>query len=247
MIQHPFDAGIKFVPALHYTWEPDGKRCVTLIEAHSMEAPNKPTTAESVAAWFAGKLSPIASPHVCADMNSLVACVLPKDVAWACGPANWCGYSIEFAGYAKQLRGDWLHPDNLAMLAIGALHLAKACGYFRIPARALDDEDVALCFRDSLIRQGKIHGADSGHPGGVTTHVQCNRVWRNHAEYGLPAPSGDISHTDPGNLPVDVLVDLMKPASGTPTPLPPPPRLPSGVSLEAALGDIEETEPERLT
>lgn len=229
---HPFDPGIKFVQAKHYTWvAPSAARKITMLAAHSMQAANKPTTAEAVAYWFAGNSAPEASSDVCFDSNSAVACVMPPSESWACGASNMPTYSAEFAGYANQTRAQWLSPENMQMLAIGALHLAKACGYFGIPATAMTDEEVGLCLRDDLIRRKKIPGADSGHPGGVTTHAQLNRVWRSHAEYGLPATTADTSHVDPGDsFPLDVLVNMMRPASGDPTHLPPPPRMPSGTA-----------------
>lgn len=238
---HPFDPGIKFVQARHYTWiPPTTRRKASMIAIHSMEAPDKPTTAEAVAAWFAGPSAPQASAHVCIDSDSAVASVWPSDEAWACGASNLPTYSAELAGYAKQSRAEWLTPPNLAMLQVAALHLAKACGFLGIPATTMTDEEVGLCLRDDLIRRKKIPGTESGHPGGVTTHAQLNRVWRSHAEYGLPATTSDTSHSDPGDsFPLDVLVNMMRPASGDPTHLPPPPRMPSGTAPPADEGPEE--------
>lgn len=216
---HPFDPSLKFVPALRYQWvDPHKPRVVTLLVAHSMEAPDKPTTAEGVAAWFASASSPQASAHICADENSLVACVMPKDIAWGCSGGNWCSYNVELAGYAKQLRPQWLDHDNTEMLALAGRHLAKAAAFFHIPPRILDEEEVAECLRDSVIRQGKMGGALAGNPGGLTTHAVVNSAWKNWREYGLPQPKGDLSHTDPGvGFPMDALLQMMTP---TPEPFP---------------------------
>lgn len=221
MNSHPFDSGIKFIQAKNYTWvSPAKPRYVTLIVIHSMEAPDKPSTAESVAAWFAGASAPQASAHVCVDTDSAVVCVEPKDIAWACSGGNWLSYNAELAGYAKQTEAEWLAPPNLAMLRIGATHLAKAAAYFALPAIVLDEDEVADCLRDSCIRQGKITGTLSGATGGLTTHVMVNAAWRHWQKYGLPQPKGDLSHSDPGgNFPLQVLAQMMAPAGPEPFPL----------------------------
>lgn len=211
---HPFDPKLSFVQAKNYTWvNPAKPRKATLLVLHSMEAPNKPTTAEGVAAWFAGATAPEASAHACIDMDSAVACVDPKDIAWACSASNWPSYNVEFAGYAKQQRSEWLSPDNMKMLQLAAYHLDLAAKFFGIPSKALSEEEVAECLRDSVIRQGKAPGTIVGNPGGITTHVVCNSVWRKWSAYGLPQPKNvDLSHSDPGpNFPMDVLVNLMNP------------------------------------
>lgn len=221
---HPFDPSIRFVPAKNYTWvSPTKPRTVTLLVVHSMEAPNKPTTAENVAAWFASAGAPQASAHVCIDCDSVVACVDPKDISWSCSGGNWLSYGAEFAGYAKWARSDWLSDANMPMLKLGAEHLAKAARYFGMPPVVLSEEDVGACLRDACIRQGKIPGALSGLLGGVTTHAMVNRAWRNWSEHGLPQPKGDLSHTDPGaGFPLDVLVSLMSPEQHDTDPAPPP-------------------------
>lgn len=224
-IIHPFDPSLKLVQARNYQLvDPRKPRQVTLVVTHSMEAPDKPDTAEGVAAWFAGHLAPEASAHICADMNSLVACVLPKDIAWGCGGGNWCGYQVEFAGYAKQTRPDWLAPDNMSMLSLAAVHVAKAMQFFGIPVRALDEEETAECLRDACILQGKMHGAVAGNAGGIVTHSRVNGAWKNWREYGLPEPKGDLSHTDPGaNFPMDVFVRMITDLVSEPEPFPLPP------------------------
>lgn len=250
-IVHPFDPGVRVILATNFTWvasEQKRRRC--LIAVHSAEDPAKPTSAEAVAGWFARPNPaldkprnpaihcPEASSDCVVDTDSLVVCVMPPNISWACGATNVESYNIEISGYAKWTREQWL--EQMPMLELAALHLARACGYFGIPAQLLDDEDVAFCMRDNLIERGVMHGALSGHHGGVTTHVQVNRVWRNWLEYGLPKPAGDLSHSDPGpSFPLDVLVNMMKPASGRETPLPPPPRMPSGTAPLADEGPEE--------
>lgn len=222
---HPFDPQRKFVQA-HYFQRPLKPRVVTLLVVHSMEAPDRPSTAENVAAWFASPKSPEASAHACVDCDSVVTCVMPSDIAWACGATNWESYSLEIAGYAKWIRADWLSAANAPMLKLAAEHMLKAAAYFGIPAQILSEAEVAECLRDGCIRQGHMTGALSGNPGGVTTHVMANAAWKNWKLHGLPQPGPkvDLSHSDPGKgFPLDALVGMMQPALMDTEP-PPSPR-----------------------
>lgn len=208
---HPFAPELPFVQAAHWTYvSPLRPRFVSILECHSMEAPDKPGTAMGVAKWFANpRIAPQASAHVCIDQSSTVCCVEPEHVAWACGMENWDSYSLELAGRAAWLAADWLSEANTPMLGLAAVHIAKASRYFGMPLQALTDDDVAALARDGLIRRGKLAGALSGHPGGVSTHMQTNRVWKNWDLHGLPKPTGDLSHSDPGvTFPLDALLDM---------------------------------------
>lgn len=234
---HPFDPQWKFVQATNYQRvDPAKPRIVTLLPVHSMEGPDKPSTAEGVAAWFAkpnpapgqprdpSKHSPAASAHVCADCDSIVTCVAPGDIAWACSASNWVSYNIECAGYAKWTREEWLADISMRMLTLAAAHMRKAAVYFGIPAQLLSEAEVAECLRDGCIRQGKLTGALSGNPGGVTTHVMVNAAWKKWRQYGLPQPGPkvDLSHSDPGaGFPLDVLVGMMRPPLADTEPPPP--------------------------
>lgn len=107
---------------------------VQLIVLHTMEAPEKGTTAESVAQYF--KTSGVkASAHYCIDNNSVVQCVYDKDTAWACRNANSNGVQIEHAGYAKQNTEDWMDEYSKSMLEISAQIAAYLCNKFNIPVR----------------------------------------------------------------------------------------------------------------
>jgi hypothetical protein len=222
-VTFPFDS-IPFVQARHWTWiSPSAPRFVNMLVTHSMEAPNKPTTASSVAGWFASSGAPQASPHVCIDQSHVIGCVEPQHMAWACGVANWEAYSIELAGYARETQSEWLAEPNLSMLRRAADHMAKAAAFFGLPLVVLDEELTAALIRDSLIRQKKIAGTLSGLLGGVTTHAMANHAWRNGDLYGLPAAfaHGDLSHTDPGDgFPLAELVTLMQPAPIEPLAVP---------------------------
>jgi hypothetical protein len=221
---HPFDPQWKFVQSTNYQRvDPAHPRVVTLLVVHSMEAPDKPTTAEGVAAWFArpnpppgqprdpALHSPPASAHACVDSDSVVTCVMPADISWSCSGGNWLSYGVEFAGYAKWLRAAWLSDENMSLLHLGAAHMAKASAFFGIPVQVLSEAEVAECLRDACIRKGSLAGALSGNPGGITTHAMVNAALKNWKAHGLPPQTGDLTHSDPGDgFPLDVLVGMMR-------------------------------------
>jgi hypothetical protein len=227
-VVHPFDPQWKFVQSTNFQRvDPAKPRVVSLLVVHSMESPDKPSVAEAVAGWFArpnplpgqprdpAKHSPSASAHACVDCDSVVTCVMPQDISWSCSGGNWVSYGIEFAGYAKWLRVAWLSDANLAMIKLGAAHMAKAAVYFGIPAQIPSEAEVAECLRDACIRQGKLKGELSGNVGGVTTHAVVNAAWKNWAKHGLPQPGPKVglSHYDPGSgFPLDALVEMMHPS-----------------------------------
>ena len=111
---------------------------IGIIVVHSMEAPNKPDTAEGVAAWFAGLRGkpPEASAHACCDLDSMVRCVRPEHMAAAAPGANEVGYHIEHAGYARQRREQWLDPTGYSMLQISAAHASKIASAWQVPVEA---------------------------------------------------------------------------------------------------------------
>lgn len=117
-----------------------GRARIDLVVIHTMEAPEKPDTAEGIAAWFAGKRgeAPKASAHACVDNDSLIRCVPPEHVAWAAPGANGNGYQIEHAGYAKQTREQWLDAYSKAMLSLSARHAGKVARLYGIPFELVD-------------------------------------------------------------------------------------------------------------
>lgn len=207
-----FDTRWHFIQAKGYT--PSVGRTVALIVMHSMEDPDKPDTAEGVAAWFAGLRGtpPKASAHICCDMDSIVQCVKPEDVAWGAQGGNSISYHIEQAGFAHWTHEEWLSPDSSSMLTLAASHVKLACDHFGLPVAELTQEEVAALIRDSLIRQHKISGTVSGHPGGICQHRDITNVWQKFANYGLPDPRKGTNpfwptHSDAGDgYPMDELV-----------------------------------------
>lgn len=192
-VKYPIGGGA-FVQAKHYTWKES--RDISLIVIHSAECADGHTSAEAVAAYFAGANAPQASAHVAIDCDSVVGCVLPKDIAWAVGPSNAMSYSIELCGYARWTAADW--SNHAPMLTLARQHIADTCTALGVARQVLSDEHVADALR----------GGANAFGGGVTTHAQLNRVWRKYVQYSLPAPRGDTSHSDPGlGLDIATLVE----------------------------------------
>ena len=136
---------------------------IDLVVIHSMEAPEKGSTAENVAAYFAnqpksgsvdpkwckvdpktGKLKPWAgsSAHYNIDSDSIVGSVREHDVAWHAPGANHNGIGLEHAGYARQTEQEWLDLYSVAMLMRSAELCAEICLRWRIPIVRVTVEDL---------------------------------------------------------------------------------------------------------
>jgi N-acetyl-anhydromuramyl-L-alanine amidase AmpD len=107
---------------------------VELIIIHTMEAPEKGTTAESVAKYFRDS-GVKASAHYCIDNDSIVQCVWDNNTAWHCKNANSNSIGLEHAGYAAQTKKDWEDEFSLAMLDNSAQLCAYLCEKFNIPVQ----------------------------------------------------------------------------------------------------------------
>lgn len=164
-----------FVPARWKTVTNRG-RC-DLVVIHDMEAPEKGDTAENVARYFQN-VDRKASAHYNVDNNSIVQCVLEKDVAYHAPGANHNGIGIEHAGYARQSRGEWTDLYGLQMLDLSVRLVADICSRHAIPLVYVDANRL------------KTGGAR-----GITTHAQVSLAWRK------------TDHMDPGlNFPMDEYV-----------------------------------------
>lgn len=157
-----------FVQARNFTRAQ--RTSIDLIVIHTMEAPEKPATAENVAAWFAGANAPPASAHYCVDSDSIVQCVRDADIAWHAPGANHHGIGVEHAGYARQTPEEWDDAYSRAMLARSSELVARLCHTYDIPVTWLSSFALAV-------------------PGarGITGHLQCTDAF-----------SGGKGHTDPG-------------------------------------------------
>lgn len=105
---------------------------VELIVIHTMEAPEKGSTAENIANYFK-RGERVASAHYCIDNDSLVQCVYDSNTAYACKNANSNGVQLEHAGFAKQTADDWNDEFSKSMLEISAQISAYLCNKFNIP------------------------------------------------------------------------------------------------------------------
>jgi N-acetyl-anhydromuramyl-L-alanine amidase AmpD len=157
---------IPYVQARNYTRGRSNP--IDLIVIHTMESPEKPDTAESVAAWFAGSTAPEASAHYCIDADSVVCCVKDTDVAWHAPGANHNGLGLEHAGRAAQTKADWSDDYSQQMLELSASLVAEKCAKYDIPV---------VWLHPAELRAGKR---------GITGHAQVSQAFKRS------------DHTDPG-------------------------------------------------
>lgn len=168
-----------FLQAKNYT---KGRiKPVGLIVLHTMEAAEASTTAENVAAWFAGAAAPQASAHFCVDADSVVQCVQVSDTAWAAPGANANGIQIEHAGYAAQSAAQWADEYSQALLHRSADLVARLCSEHSIPPFFVD-------------AAGLLRGER-----GITTHAEVSKAFKKS------------THTDPGpNFPMTQYLSLVR-------------------------------------
>lgn len=174
---------MRLIQARNYTRANRKPEDIRLEILHTMQAAEKPSTAEAVANWFAGPTAPRASAHYCFDNDSEVQCVLDRDVAWAAPGANHDGRQYEMAGYAQQTLNEWKDPFSLAMLARVALVMSAECDESGNPKTWLSDREVELGRR------------------GITHHLTISRVYKRSTHW-------DVGY----NFPVDLFIDLVRAA-----------------------------------
>jgi peptidoglycan hydrolase-like protein with peptidoglycan-binding domain len=168
------------------------------IVMHSMEAPEKPSTAEDVAKWAAGRSgpAPMASWHWAFDSDSAVICVPEDMIAYHAKKANKFGVGYEHAGYARQTRAEWLDDYSEAMLYLSARTAATmTIPGWDLPADNLVDAAGLKRAYSEFIDQGKPVPNELR---GFTTHAEVTK--------GLGG-----THTDPGpGFPWDVYLDWVR-------------------------------------
>ena len=170
---------IAFVQARNFT--KGRSNPIDVLVMHTMESPEKPDTAESVANWFAGSTAPQASAHYCIDENSVVQCVHDNDVAWHAPGANHNGLGFEHAGRAAQGPRDWADAYSTKMLELSAELVAKKCEEHDIPVAWLRVADLLAGKR------------------GITGHVQVSQAFKRS------------DHHDPGpDFPVEAYLALVR-------------------------------------
>ena len=173
---------MQFVQARNYY---RGRRkSVRLIVIHTMETPQKPGTALSVARWFAGPDAPIASAHYCFDDAETVQCVREEDTAWHAPGVNSESVGFEHSGSAALRHAGWVDRYSQLVLTRSARQAAITAARHRIPLVHLTNEQLA-----------------AGAPGFVG-HIQVTEVYK----------QGD--HTDPGpEYPWDAYLKLVQAAA----------------------------------
>lgn len=159
-MEHEFETDRwPFIRAKYFRDVTDRRR-VRVIVVHSMEAPEKGSTAENVARYFQN--APVqASAHLCIDSDSIVQCVLDNDVAFAAPGANHDGIQLELAGYASQNRGQWLDPYGILLLNNAAAAAAQYCLKYDVPVRRLTNAQLG-----------------DGVSKGIVSHSQVSDVFR---------------------------------------------------------------------
>lgn len=150
-------------------------RKIDLIVIHDMEAPETNDRAEVVARWFAGSTSPQASAHYCVDDDSIVQCVLDKDIAWHAPGANSNGIGIEHAGYAAQRTDQWADAYSSAELDLSAKLTRMLCEKYQIPVEYVD-----------------VAGLKAGRRG-ITTHLNVSLAFKK-SDHSDPGPNFPMAH-----------------------------------------------------
>lgn len=158
------------IRARHFT-KVSGPRHVRVIVIHSMEAPEKGTTAESVARYFQTTDRP-ASAHLCIDADSTIQSVYDNNVAYAAPGCNHDGLQIELAGYARQTNREWLDDYGVQLLDRAANACAQYCLKFDIPVIHLDNGELKSGMK------------------GIVGHNQVSEVYRksSHTDPGQGFP-----------------------------------------------------------
>lgn len=141
-----------------------------VIALHCTDGHEGFTKDDDVAAMFANPhLTPERSAGYVVDSDSATQCVSDDFIAWHCGrTGNLIALSIEFCGFAKQTRADWLDKLSLSMLNIGARLVADLLAKHKLPVMLVNAE-------------GLIHAQS-----GITTHAFISQAFK------------QSTHTDPG-------------------------------------------------
>ncbi len=129
-------------------------RSIRLVVLHSAEG----TSAQGVANHFA-RSDVQASTQLAVDDNECYRMLPDLVVPWGAPGANSDGLHVEFCGYARWERSEWLEHES--MLQRTAWKVAKWCWQYGISPRYLNDKQLA-----------------SGTARGIVTHVQVSRVFK---------------------------------------------------------------------
>jgi N-acetyl-anhydromuramyl-L-alanine amidase AmpD len=171
-VAYPFVESPNFTPA-------DG-RAIGVVVMHTMEIAERSDAAEICARWFRTKVSQV-SAHYCVDADSVIQCVVEKNIAWHARGGNTNSIGVELAGFASQTVRDWNDPYSSTVLARASTLVADVCRRRRIPVRWLVADDLLAGRR------------------GLTGHSEVSRAFE------------QSDHWDPGDgFPVDVFLDSVR-------------------------------------
>lgn len=164
-------SSIAFIQAAHYRKGRLG--AITGATIHSMEAPEKGSTAESVARYFARPDIRPSSAHYNIDSDSIVQSVKDRDTAYHAPGASHAHLGLEHAGYARQTAAEWHDPFSWAMLQLSAGLLGAKAEQYGFPLVYIDRHDLA---------RGNLRG--------VTTHNEVSQAFHksNHWDPGSGFP-----------------------------------------------------------
>ena len=175
-------------PSLFYN-TPKALRTVRAVIIHTAQCQETASAAEGVANWFMDPRAKV-SAHYCADNDSVVQCVLERNVAWHASQANPWAIGIELAGKAEQTATQWADAYSLAVLDNAAQLVADICLRHDIPIVWLTPEQL---------KAGRA---------GIAGHVDVTAAF-----------NGGKGHWDPGpSFPRDVFLELVAKYTGAPPP-----------------------------
>ena len=153
-----------FTAAHHSGYRP--LSAINLIVMHSTEG----STAIGAAIWFRNPLSK-GSAHLVVDDIACFRCLKDDQIPWGAKGANYNGFHIEQAGFAKWSSYVWskTHRKTLNRAAFkAALH----CKRYGVSARFLTAANLKAGMRN-----------------GVTTHAECTKAFGgNHTDPGTGWP-----------------------------------------------------------
>lgn len=198
-------SSFKFVKARWF--QHSDHRDIWWIGIHTMEAPEKGTTAEAVANYFA-TTNTRASAHYNIDSDSIVQSVRDNDVAYAAPGANRHGLHIEHAGYAAQSPAGWDDQYSQDMLALSAKLVADKCREYAIPPIRLSPADLKAGLKGICghIDFTKAFGGSHTDPGGNFPWDDYLRLIRGHLQ-----PAVDMAVIETGLSALRILYGLPLP------------------------------------
>jgi peptidoglycan hydrolase-like protein with peptidoglycan-binding domain len=203
----PAKESIAFVRAKYYRPITGIPRQIDYLVIHTMEAVEHPQTGENVAYWSSrgcpdadGK-ERRASWHYAIDEDSIVQCVLEKDVAFCAPGTNHNGIHLEHAGYSAQTDAQWQDAYSQGMLARSARLAAQICTRHRIPVIFIDWKGL-LAGKRGITYHREVSKA--------CRYAQDNRL-TNSPFFNSHSSRPKTDHGDPGlHLPIDQYLQMIK-------------------------------------